>query len=82
MTVGESATAPSDYLAESGRVTIPAGDWYSEFSITVNGDRDVEPDERVGFRVSDVSGATYALWAATRSVGFGTMTCRRSRSVT
>ena len=57
-TVDGTATSPSDYIAESGTVTIPAGSRYSDFfTVTVNGDTEVEFDEWFYLRVTSVEGA-------------------------
>ena len=58
-TADDTATAPSDYIAGTGSVTIPAGDWAASFSITVNGDYEIEPDERFEVVISNVGGAAY-----------------------
>ena len=58
-TADDTATAPSDYIAETGSVTIPAGEWAASFSFTVNGDYEIELDERFEVVISNVGGATY-----------------------
>ena len=58
-TVDGTATAPSDYVAASGTVTIPAGSTWASFSVTVNGDTDIEPDEYLTVAIANVTGATY-----------------------
>ena len=68
-TVDDSATEPADYIAESGTVTFPAGGTYAEFLVLVNGDTDVEPNERFSIRVANVSGA--ATYDATASDPYG-----------
>ena len=55
-----TATAPSDYVGASGTVTIPAGSTRASFSVTVNGDTDIEPDEYLTVAIANVTGATYA----------------------
>ena len=45
VTLDGKAIAPSDYMAASGTITIPAGGVYAEFPVTAYGDTDIEPDE-------------------------------------
>jgi len=56
-----SATAPGDYvaLALAGQA-IPAGSTSKTFSVTINGDTVVEPDETFAVNLSAPSGATIA----------------------
>jgi len=58
-TADGTAAAPSDYTAKSltGQ-TIPAGSSTYTFSVLVNGDTDVEPDETFSVNVTNVTGAT------------------------
>ena len=52
------ATQPSDYTAKSlTSQTIPAGSSTYNFTVAVNGDVDVEPDEIFFVNVSNVTGA-------------------------
>jgi uncharacterized protein (TIGR03437 family) len=54
-----ATTANNDYVAKSltGQV-IPAGQQTSTFSVTINGDTAIEPDETFFVNVTNVSGAT------------------------
>ncbi|HEV2884645.1 MAG TPA: Calx-beta domain-containing protein [Pyrinomonadaceae bacterium] len=63
------ATAGSDYVAktEIGRSIAP-GDSSATFTVTVNGDTDVEPDETFFVNVTNVTGAT-----VTDGEGLGTI---------
>jgi PKD repeat protein len=68
-TANGTAVAPGDYLASSlaGQV-IPAGQLSKTFSVVVNGDTTVEPNERFRVIVGNVIGA-----AVTRGVAYGTI---------
>jgi hypothetical protein len=64
------ATQPSDYTAKSlTSQTIPAGSSTYNFTVAVNGDVDVEPDETFFVNVSNVTGATLS-----DGEGLGTIT--------
>jgi hypothetical protein len=56
---GTATTANSDYIAKSltGQV-IPAGQQTYSFTVTINGDTAIEPDETFFVNVTNVSGAT------------------------
>jgi predicted extracellular nuclease len=58
-TADDTAAAPSDYTAKSltGQ-TIPGGSSTYTFSVLVNGDTGVEPDETFSVNVTNVTGAT------------------------
>ncbi|HQF56343.1 MAG TPA: Calx-beta domain-containing protein, partial [Fibrobacteria bacterium] len=53
---GGSATAGSDFVAASGTRTIAAGTTRDIFSVTVNGDLNLEPDETFKIEVTPVTG--------------------------
>ncbi|HYX28378.1 MAG TPA: Calx-beta domain-containing protein [Pyrinomonadaceae bacterium] len=56
-----ATTANNDYVAKSlTNQIIPAGQTAYTFSVTVNGDTNVEPDETFFVNVSNVTGATVA----------------------
>jgi hypothetical protein len=57
-TQNQTATAGSDYVAESGTVTFVPGDTSETIGITVLGDTTVEPNERFRVILSNPSGAT------------------------
>ncbi len=59
-TVDGTATAPGDYTATSGRVTIPAGQSLATVPVTALGDAVPERDEVLGVRLSDPAGAALA----------------------
>jgi Calx-beta domain len=59
-TVDGTATAPSDYTAESGRLNFAEGQTSKVVAVLVKGDAVVEPDETVFVDLSDPSGATIA----------------------
>lgn len=65
-TIDGSAKAPEDYLASTGRVTIPAGRREQLFSIPVNGDLTYEANET--FEV-ELYGAVNATIGTTRATG-------------
>ncbi len=57
-TADGSATAPSDYVAKSlTSQIIPAGQTSYTFTVTINGDTAVEPDETFNVQVTNVAGA-------------------------
>jgi len=68
-TANGSATAGSDYVAASqaGR-SIAAGATSASFSVTINGDTAVEPNESFVVNLSNVSGATVADGQATGTI--------------
>jgi len=53
---GGTATAGSDFVAASGTRTIAAGTTRDIFSVTVNGDLNLEPDETFKIEVTPVTG--------------------------
>jgi len=58
-TADGTATAPSDYVAKSlTNQVIPAGQTSYTFTVTVNGDTNVEPDETFLVNVTNVVGAS------------------------
>ena len=57
-TADDSAVAPADYLAGSGRVTFPVDDTSEIVNVTVKGDTLDEPDERFLVNLSNLTGAT------------------------
>jgi uncharacterized repeat protein (TIGR01451 family) len=58
---GTATTANSDYAAKSlTNQFIPAGQTTYTFSVTVNGDTNVEPDETFAVNVTNVTGAAVA----------------------
>ncbi len=60
-TADGTASAGSDYVANSlTNQTIPAGSLSKTFSVTINGDTTVEPDETFLVNISNVSGALVA----------------------
>ena len=63
-TENSSATAPSDFVSESGSFTIPPGQKTWPVCITIVGDTVPEPDEQFELRVSPVSGAIYDAGAS------------------
>ena len=79
--VGGTATAGSDYVAESGTISIPAGETHAEFSFTVNGDTDVEPDEYV-YATGYMPGLDSDYGPATAWAGSGTTTAPTASSST
>ena len=52
---GTATTADDDYEGVSGQGLIAAGSTSTEFSVTVNGDTIVEPDEQFAIALSDFS---------------------------
>ncbi len=66
-TANGTAVAPSDYIAASQKgLKIPAGQLSTTFTVQVNGDTTVEPNERFRVIVSNVVGT-----GVTRGTGFG-----------
>ena len=57
-TADDTATAGSDYVAESRTITIPAGSLRRAFTVTTHGDATVEPDERFRVQVTGLPGGT------------------------
>ena len=55
-----TATAPGDYVATSGTLTIPAGTTAAAVSVPVQGDGTFEPDEAFFVNLSNPSNATIA----------------------
>ncbi len=68
-TADGGATAPDDYIARAltGQ-TIAQGTSSASFTVTVNGDTLVEPDESLHVRVNNVVGATLADGEATGTI--------------
>jgi hypothetical protein len=62
-----TATAGVDYVAQTGIATISAGNLSTTFTITVNGDADIEQNEIFPVTLSNLTG----LAAFGRTVGFG-----------
>ena len=67
-TADGSATAPGDYEARSGTLTIPAGRTGAPILVTVNGDTVAEGDERFAITLSNPRGATIARASATVTI--------------
>ena len=68
-TANGTATAGSDYVAISlAGQTIAAGQASKTFSVTINGDTTVEPNETFTVTVSNVSGATVGDGSATGTI--------------
>src|SRR5436190_5062717 len=61
-----TATAPGDFVAAGGTVTIPAGQTTGVVNVTINGDATVEPTETFSVTISSPVGATIG-----RAVGTG-----------
>jgi len=59
-TTDATATAPSDYTAKTGSITIAAGKTSAEIPVPIKGDTEVEPDEDF---VATLTGATNAAIA-------------------
>ena len=59
-TADDTAAAPSDYTAAAGDLEFAPGQTTKTVSITVNGDGDVEADERFRVNLSGASGAGFA----------------------
>jgi hypothetical protein len=57
-TADGTATAPSDYTATSGVLTIPTGSSTGKIVVTVNNDLMFEPDETLTLNLSNPQGAT------------------------
>ncbi len=64
-----TATAPGDYLAQTGTVSFLAGETSKTITVVVNGDTAVEPDETFNVTLSAPSNATLA-----KAIGVGTIT--------
>jgi Calx-beta domain-containing protein len=67
-TADGSATAPSDYTAVSGTVTVPVGSKTVTISVTVNGDLTFELDETFGVALTSIANATVAKPAGTGTI--------------
>ncbi len=67
-TANGSATAGSDYVAQSGSLTFAAGETTKAVAVVVNGDTTVEPNETFLVSLSGVSGATLADGQATGTI--------------
>lgn len=59
-TADDSATAGSDYVANSGVATITAGSPSTSIAVTINGDTTFENDESFRFNLSNPTNATIA----------------------
>ena len=59
-TANGTATAGSDYVAQTGTLSFTAGQTSKTISVTVNGDTTVEPNETFIVNLSSPSGATLA----------------------
>ena len=59
-TANGTATAGSDYVAQTGTLSFTAGQTSKTISVTVNGDTTVEPNETFFVNLSSPSGATIA----------------------
>jgi hypothetical protein len=59
-TADGTATAGSDYVAQSGTLSFTAGQTSKTITITINGDTTVEPNETFVVNLSSPSGATIA----------------------
>jgi len=68
-TANGTATAGSDYVAQSGTLTFTAGQTTKAIAVVVNGDTAVEPNESFTVTLSGAGGATIA-----RATGTGTIT--------
>jgi len=67
-TANGSATAGSDYVAQSGSLTFAAGETTKTIAVVVNGDTTVEPNETFLVSLSGTSGATLADGQATGTI--------------
>jgi plastocyanin len=67
-TADGTATAPPDYQAKSGTVTVPAGLTTATIAVNVVGDRLMEPDETFTVTLSAPSGATIGDGQATGTI--------------
>jgi hypothetical protein len=67
-TANGTASAGSDYVAQSGTLTFAAGQTSRTIGVVVKGDRNAEPNETFTVRLSGPSGATIA-----RATGVGTI---------
>lgn len=67
-TQDDTATSPQDYQSASGAFTIPAGQTSAQFSITINGDDEVEDTQ--SFDVLLVLESASAIVIDTRATGF------------
>lgn len=59
-TMDGTATAPGDYLANSGTLTFGPADATMQITVQVNGDTTVEPNETFTVQLSNPNGATIA----------------------
>ena len=55
---GTATTADSDYVANTGTVTIPAGQLYQDVTFSVNGDYKPEANEYFDVNITTISGVT------------------------
>jgi hypothetical protein len=53
-----TATAPGDYQAKTGTLTIPAGDTTGEIQVVVKGETTFEPDETLTVTLADLVGGS------------------------
>ena len=63
-----TATAGSDYIADSGTLTFAAGETSKTITVAVTGDTAVEPDETFTVTLSNPTGATLARAVATGTI--------------
>jgi len=68
-TADGTATAPDDYTAVSGVLTIPAGSAQGKIAVPINNDLMFEPDETFTLNLSNPQGATFVI----KSQGTGTI---------
>ena len=67
-TTDGTATAPADYIAASGTLTIPAGSTSVAFEVTIIDDADIENDESFTVDLSNAANATLADGQATGTI--------------
>ncbi|WP_274426302.1 beta strand repeat-containing protein [Chelativorans sp. YIM 93263] len=60
-TVDGTASAGSDYVANSGTINFAPGSTSAEITVTINGDLTIEPDENFTVELSDAVGATLTM---------------------
>jgi large repetitive protein len=64
-----TAGSPDDFAADSGTVTIPAGDTGGTFSVAVAGDTTYEADETFSVDLANANHATVSDGSATATIG-------------
>lgn len=67
-TDGTAISSTGDYVATTASLTIPAGSPSGSFSVTVNGDFDLEPDETLTVTMSNPVNATLAPGGGTGTI--------------